>query len=87
MAHFSWQYWSGLMGSHSTGTGEQHEPVGLAQLGAVAGAFYAFAGGVVMAYIGFATYDELSEDQVKELSDAVNALSEPLSKIAGVILA
>ena len=33
------------------------------------------------------TYDELSEDQVKELSDAVNALSEPLSKIAGVILA
>ena len=36
---------------------------------------------------GFATYDELSEDQVKELSDAVNALSEPLSKIAGVILA
>ena len=36
---------------------------------------------------GFVTYDELSEDQVKELSDAVNALSEPLSKIAGVILA
>ncbi len=36
---------------------------------------------------GFVTYDELSEAQVKELSDAVNTLSEPLSKIAGVILA
>ena len=35
---------------------------------------------------GFATYDELSEDQVKELSDAVNALGEPLSKMAGAIL-
>ncbi|WP_312395952.1 iron uptake system protein EfeO [Kocuria sp.] len=30
---------------------------------------------------GFAYYDELSQEQVKELSDAVNALSEPLSMV------
>ena len=30
---------------------------------------------------GFAYYDELSQEQVKELSDAVNALSEPLSTV------
>lgn len=30
------------------------------QLGAVAGPFYAFAGGVVMAYIGFAAYDDVN---------------------------
>jgi iron uptake system component EfeO len=35
---------------------------------------------------GFVTYDKLSKAQVKELSDAVNALSEPLSKIAGAVL-
>jgi hypothetical protein len=31
-----------------------------AQLGSVAGPFYAFAGGVVMAYIGFAAYDDVN---------------------------
>ena len=30
------------------------------QLGAVAGAFYAFAGAVVAAYIGFATWDDVA---------------------------
>ncbi len=35
---------------------------------------------------GFVTYDTLGKDQVKELSDAVNALSEPLSKMAGAVL-
>lgn len=35
---------------------------------------------------GFVTYDKLSEADVKELADAVNTLSEPLSKMAGVIL-
>ncbi len=37
-----------------------------AQLGAVAGAFYAFAGGVVMAYIGFATYDDVSSAKAQK---------------------
>lgn len=35
---------------------------------------------------GFVTYDKLSEAQVKQLSDAVNALSEPLSKMAAAVL-
>ncbi len=35
---------------------------------------------------GFVTYDKLTKAQVKELSDAVNALSEPLSRIAGTVL-
>jgi len=35
---------------------------------------------------GFVTYDTLSKAQVKQLSDAVNALSEPLSKMAGAVL-
>jgi len=35
---------------------------------------------------GFVTYDTLSPAQVKQLSDAVNALSEPLSKLAGAVL-
>lgn len=35
---------------------------------------------------GFVTYDKLSEDDVKKLADAVNTLSEPLSKMAGAIL-
>jgi len=35
---------------------------------------------------GFVTYDQLSTEQVKELSDAVNALSEPVSKMAGAVL-
>jgi iron uptake system component EfeO len=35
---------------------------------------------------GFVTYDKLTKLQVKELSDAVNALSEPLSKMAGAVL-
>lgn len=37
-----------------------------AQLGAVAGAFYAFSGGVVMAYIGFATYDDVATDKTQK---------------------
>lgn len=35
---------------------------------------------------GFVGYDTLSKAQVKQLSDAVNALSEPLSKMAGAVL-
>ena len=35
---------------------------------------------------GFVTYDKLTKPQVKDLSDAVNALSEPLSKMAGAVL-
>ncbi|AQP48636.1 PbrT family lead (Pb2+) uptake porter [Tessaracoccus aquimaris] len=35
---------------------------------------------------GFVTYDKLSEDDIKQLADAVNTLSEPLSKMAGAIL-
>ena len=34
---------------------------------------------------GFVTYDKLTKAQVKDLSDAVNALSEPLSKLAGAV--
>ena len=33
----------------------------------------------------FTTYDKLSEAQVKELSNAVNALSEPLSKLTAAV--
>jgi iron uptake system component EfeO len=35
---------------------------------------------------GFTTYDQLTPDQVKQLSDAVNALSEPLSKLTAAVL-
>ena len=35
---------------------------------------------------GFVTYDKLSEAQVKQLSDAVNALSEPLSKVTAAVV-
>jgi iron uptake system component EfeO len=35
---------------------------------------------------GFTTYDKLSKAEVKELSDAVNALSEPLSKLAAAVV-
>ena len=35
---------------------------------------------------GFVTYDKLSKAQVKELSDAVNALSEPLSKVTAAVV-
>ncbi|HET9648271.1 MAG TPA: iron uptake system protein EfeO [Microlunatus sp.] len=35
---------------------------------------------------GFVTYDQLSRDEVKHLSDAVNALSEPLSQLASAVL-
>ncbi len=35
---------------------------------------------------GFKTYDELSTSEVKGLSDAVNALSEPLSKLAAAVI-
>ena len=35
---------------------------------------------------GFKYYDELSEDEVKALSDAVNALAEPLSRLTAAVL-
>jgi iron uptake system component EfeO len=35
---------------------------------------------------GFKTYDKLSATEVKQLSDAVNALSEPLSKLAAAVI-
>ena len=35
---------------------------------------------------GFKTYDKLTEAEVKELSDAVNALSEPLSELAAAVV-
>jgi iron uptake system component EfeO len=35
---------------------------------------------------GFRTYDQLSKPEVKQLSDAVNALSEPLSKLAAAVI-
>ncbi|MGW7209060.1 iron uptake system protein EfeO [Streptomyces sp. NPDC054837] len=35
----------------------------------------------------FTSYDKVSEDQQKELSDAVNALAEPLSKLAAAVVA
>ncbi len=35
---------------------------------------------------GFVTYDDLTQDQVKDLSDAVNALSEPLSRLTAAVL-
>lgn len=35
---------------------------------------------------GFTLYDELSKDEVQALSNAVNALSEPLSKLTAVVL-
>lgn len=36
------------------------------QLGAVAGAFYTFAGAVVAGYIGFATWDDVKSDGNKD---------------------
>ncbi|RAF64434.1 PbrT family lead (Pb2+) uptake porter, partial [Burkholderia multivorans] len=35
---------------------------------------------------GFVLYTELSKDEVKELSDAVNALSEPLSQLTDKVV-
>ena len=35
---------------------------------------------------GFVTYDQLTEDEVRQLSDAVNALSEPLSRLTAAVL-
>lgn len=35
---------------------------------------------------GFRFYDELSEEEIKELSDAVNSLSEPLSRLTAAVL-
>ena len=35
---------------------------------------------------GFVTYDTLTPDQVKQLSDAVNALSEPLSTLTAAVI-
>jgi iron uptake system component EfeO len=35
---------------------------------------------------GFKTYDKLSKAEIKELSNAVNALSEPLSKLAAAVV-
>ncbi|MGW2960150.1 iron uptake system protein EfeO [Streptomyces sp. NPDC001220] len=35
---------------------------------------------------GFVSYDKVTKDQRKELSDAVNALAEPLSKLAATVV-
>ncbi|WP_288798466.1 iron uptake system protein EfeO [uncultured Arsenicicoccus sp.] len=35
---------------------------------------------------GFKTYDQLSKEEVKALSDAVNALSEPLSRLTAAVI-
>jgi len=35
---------------------------------------------------GFKTYDQLTQDQIKQLADAVNALSEPLSELTAAVL-
>jgi len=35
---------------------------------------------------GFTLYDDLSQKEIKDLSDAVNALSEPLSKLTAAVL-
>ena len=35
---------------------------------------------------GFKTYDKLTQGEIKELSDAVNALSEPVSKLAAAVV-
>jgi D-xylose transport system substrate-binding protein len=35
---------------------------------------------------GFVYYDELSQAEIKDLSDAVNALSEPLSRLTAAVL-
>ena len=35
------------------------------QIGIIAGAFYSFAGAVVVAYVGFATYDDVKADEKK----------------------
>ena len=35
---------------------------------------------------GFTTYDKLTKAEIKELSDAVNALSEPVSKLAAAVV-
>jgi iron uptake system component EfeO len=35
---------------------------------------------------GFVGYDELTDEQVKQLADAVNALSEPLSQLTAAVL-
>jgi iron uptake system component EfeO len=35
---------------------------------------------------GFKSYDKLSQAEIKELSDAVNALSEPVSKLAAAVV-
>ena len=34
---------------------------------------------------GFVSYTQLSQPQVKQLSDAVNALSEPLSRLTAAV--
>ena len=35
---------------------------------------------------GFVLYSELTPEEIKALSDAVNALSEPLSKLTAAVL-
>ncbi len=35
---------------------------------------------------GFTFYDDLTPDEVKELANAVNALSEPLSQLTAAVL-
>ncbi|NUU25035.1 MAG: PbrT family lead (Pb2+) uptake porter, partial [Streptomycetaceae bacterium] len=36
---------------------------------------------------GFVYYGQLSDAEVKELADAVNALSEPLSRLTAAVMA
>ena len=36
---------------------------------------------------GFTYYDDLTQDEIKKLADAVNALSEPLSQLTAVVVA
>ena len=35
---------------------------------------------------GFRSYDEVSSEEIKALADAVNALSEPLSRLTAAVL-
>jgi iron uptake system component EfeO len=35
---------------------------------------------------GFKSYDELTQDEIKQLADAVNALSEPLSRLTAAVV-
>ena len=35
---------------------------------------------------GFVSYDKLSKSEIKQLSDAVNALAEPISQLAATVV-